>query len=162
MSSSSSKPLPDLPAIRVELVEDLSPTQRPGWLRFLRHRLRAQYPDGAQSDPFEYDAVHRVALDAAIIAAHYAAPDGRRYVYLRSAVRPPLRLREAWRDGGVEPATGMWELPAGLVDADDYQHPDGPQAAAQRELLEEFEHETGTEVSPASKGFVDKLRELFD
>ena len=29
----------------------------------------------------------------------------------------------------------------------------------QREILEEFARETGTEVSPASKGFVDKLRE---
>ena len=32
----------------------------------------------------------------------------------------------------------------------------------QRELLEEFAHESDTEVSPASKGFVDKLREFFD
>ncbi len=32
----------------------------------------------------------------------------------------------------------------------------------QRELLEEFASITGTEVSPASKGFVDKLRDFFD
>ncbi len=32
----------------------------------------------------------------------------------------------------------------------------------QRELLEEFAEETGTEVSPAAKGFMDKLRDLFD
>jgi len=31
----------------------------------------------------------------------------------------------------------------------------------QRELLENFAAESGTEVSPASKGFVDKLRDLF-
>ena len=32
----------------------------------------------------------------------------------------------------------------------------------QRELLEEFAAESGTEVSPAAKGFMDKLRDLFD
>ena len=35
-------------------------------------------------------------------------------------------------------------------------------AVASVELLEEFAQETGTEVSPASKGFMDKLREIFD
>jgi molecular chaperone DnaJ len=32
----------------------------------------------------------------------------------------------------------------------------------QRELLEEFAQESGTEVSPAHKTFVDKLRDFFD
>lgn len=32
----------------------------------------------------------------------------------------------------------------------------------QRELLEEFARESGTDVSPVHKGFVDKLRDLFD
>ena len=32
----------------------------------------------------------------------------------------------------------------------------------QRELLEEFAEEAGTEVSPMTKGFLDKLRDLFD
>jgi molecular chaperone DnaJ len=34
--------------------------------------------------------------------------------------------------------------------------------ARQRELLEEFASISGTEVSPTSKGFVDKLRDFFD
>ena len=34
--------------------------------------------------------------------------------------------------------------------------------ARQRELLEEFASISGTDVSPASKGFVDKLRDLFE
>jgi molecular chaperone DnaJ len=34
--------------------------------------------------------------------------------------------------------------------------------AAQRELLERFAQESDTKVSPAHKGFLDKLRELFD
>lgn len=32
----------------------------------------------------------------------------------------------------------------------------------QRELLEQFAEETGTDVSPVTKGFLDKLRDLFD
>ena len=32
----------------------------------------------------------------------------------------------------------------------------------QRELLEQFADETGTDVSPVTKGFMDKLRDLFD
>jgi molecular chaperone DnaJ len=34
--------------------------------------------------------------------------------------------------------------------------------ASQRELLERFAQESDTKVSPAHKGFLDKLRELFD
>jgi molecular chaperone DnaJ len=34
--------------------------------------------------------------------------------------------------------------------------------ARQRELLEDFAKESGTEVSPAHKGFMDKLRDFFD
>jgi molecular chaperone DnaJ len=34
--------------------------------------------------------------------------------------------------------------------------------APQRELLERFAEETSTEVSPVTKGFLDKLRDLFD
>jgi molecular chaperone DnaJ len=35
-------------------------------------------------------------------------------------------------------------------------------SARQRELLEEFARESDTEISPTSKGFMDKLRDLFD
>ena len=34
--------------------------------------------------------------------------------------------------------------------------------ARQRELLEEFAEQSGHEVSPATKGFVDKLRDFFE
>jgi molecular chaperone DnaJ len=34
--------------------------------------------------------------------------------------------------------------------------------ARQRELLEEFAEQSGTEVSPTTKGFLDKLRDFFD
>jgi molecular chaperone DnaJ len=35
-------------------------------------------------------------------------------------------------------------------------------SARQRELLEEFARESDTEVSPASKTFMDKLRDFFE
>ncbi len=34
--------------------------------------------------------------------------------------------------------------------------------ANQRRLLEEFAAETGTDVSPTTRGFMDKFREFFD
>ena len=33
--------------------------------------------------------------------------------------------------------------------------------ARQRELLEEFAEQTGTDVSPTTKGFMDKIRDFF-
>ena len=34
--------------------------------------------------------------------------------------------------------------------------------ARQRELLDEFGAESGTEISPVTKGFMEKLRDLFE
>src|SRR3954453_17474391 len=86
-----------LPPIELELVEDLSPPDQHGFLRLVRRRYRAKYPDGSVSAPFVYDAVDRNSLDAVVIGAHFLAPDGERRVYLRSSVRPPLMLRDATR-----------------------------------------------------------------
>jgi ADP-ribose pyrophosphatase len=129
--------LPPLPAIRLELVEDISPGGA-GFLTLLRRRLRARYPDGTVSQPFVYDAVDRRALDAVVIVAHYLE-QGQRYVYLRSAVRPPLELRQS-RKSPV-PETGspcIWELPAGLVEPDEEDSLEGVRRSAQRELAEEL------------------------
>ena len=48
-------PKPEPPAIRLEQVEDLSPAEQQGFLRLVRRRLIAQYPDGSRSLPFVYD-----------------------------------------------------------------------------------------------------------
>jgi ADP-ribose pyrophosphatase len=125
------------PDIRLELVEDLSPPDPGGFLRLVRRRFRAHYPDGTSSEAFVYDEVDRPAIDAVVIAAHYAT-GGRRHVYLRSAVRPPVVMRDARRSPIPEPARrGMWELPAGLIEAGE-QDRDGPRRAAARELFEEL------------------------
>jgi ADP-ribose pyrophosphatase len=129
--------LAPLPNITLELEQDLSPRDEGGFVRIVRQRLVARYPDGSRSAPFVYDAIERRALDVVVMAAHYVA-SGRRHVYLRSAVRPPLLLRAAGRLP-IAPAAqhGLWELPAGLVEPDE-ETPAGVVEAARRELAEEL------------------------
>lgn len=128
-----------LPKIALELLEDLSPEAPPGWLRLVRRRYRALYPDGTRSDPFLYDAVDRKAIDAVVIVAHFTAADGTRRIYLRSAVRPPLALRDPAHSPLPNDAcdTGLWEVPAGLVEVTE-QTEGGVVRCAQRELAEEL------------------------
>ena len=155
---------PEPPAIRLEQREDLTPAGQNGFLRLVRRRFIAHYPDGSLSRPFVYDEVDRAALDAVVIVAHYLER-GSRFVYLRSAVRPPVACREA--PGAPH---GLWELPAGLVEPADAESdgqvsgrrpsaglPDGPRRTAQREAGEELGfslpierfHELGPWLFPA-------------
>ncbi len=134
--------LPPLPEMRLELVEDLSLADT-GFLRCKRRRFVVHYPDGSVSAPFVYDEVDRKALDAVVIVPHFRAIEPEtgtltRYVYLRSAVRPPLELRDASRSAVVEPRVrGQWEVPAGLVEANE-ETPEGVVRCARRELEEEI------------------------
>lgn len=158
----------ELPAIRLELVEDVSPAGASGFLKLIRQRYRAHYPDGTSSQPFLYDSVDRRAIDAVVICAHYAAPEGP-HVYLRSALRPPLFDRPKTREPYEvpEPPGALWELPAGLVEERD-QTPEGPALTAQRELFEELGfqvpieamHPLGFAVLPAP-GFVAEQQFFF-
>src|SRR3954463_9272253 len=127
------------PKIELTLLEDLSPPDQQGFLRLVRRRYRATYPDGTQSEPFLYDAVDRKAIDAVVIAAHFVAADGTPQVFLRSAFRPPLTLRDRAHSPLPEEACDghLWELPAGLVEPSE-RSPTGVVRAAQRELHEEL------------------------
>jgi ADP-ribose pyrophosphatase len=135
------------PQIRLELVEDLSPHDDAGFLRLRRRRLRALYPDGSRSEPFIYDEVDRKALDAVVMAAHYADAEGARWVYLRSALRPPLVLRERNRSPvpELDPESSIWELPAGLVEAGETEL-----AGVRRAAARELEEELGFQVAEAA------------
>jgi ADP-ribose pyrophosphatase len=130
---------PPLPNVRLEVIEDLSPKGASGFLRLLRRRFRAHYPDGSASEPFEYDEVDRRAIDAAVMLAHYEDARGVPYVYLRSSVRPPVAMRDKARSPlrDEHDHGGLWELPAGLVEPGE-QTPEGVVGTAQRELLEEL------------------------
>jgi 8-oxo-dGTP pyrophosphatase MutT (NUDIX family) len=127
----------DFPEILLEQVADVSPAAPPGFLRLRRRRLVARYPDGSVSPEFVYDEIDRRAIDAVVIAAHFEK-DGARWVYLRSAVRPPLFFRDASRSPVPEQGSGaLWELPAGLIEPAE-QSASGVFEAARRELEEEL------------------------
>ena len=83
----------DFPHIELELLEDLTPPAPPGFLRLIRRRYRAHYPDGTVSAPFVYDLIERPALDAVVLVAHHLDESGVRRVFLRTSVRPPLSTR---------------------------------------------------------------------
>lgn len=138
--------LPELPKHALSLVEERASLDPPGFLRLRRVIMRVRFADGTESEPFEYDAIGRSRLDAVVIAAHYRGDDGRRRVILRSAIRPPVALRDPSESPVPERDTlgNLWELPAGLVEEDE-RTPDGIRRCAARELLEEV----GVEV-PAS------------
>jgi ADP-ribose pyrophosphatase len=127
--------LPPLPTHALELVSE-HVEGAGGFLWLRRAELRVRFAGGG-SAPFEYDAIGRARLDAVVIAAHYLE-GGRRFVFLRSALRPPVWMRpiEA-RPFPESPNLGaLWELPAGLVEEDE-RTPDGLQRCAARELGEE-------------------------
>ncbi len=128
----------EFPPIRLELIEDLSPDTGSGYLRLVRRKLRAHYPDGSVSDPFVYDETDRRAIDAVVIVPHFAGSRGERRIYLRSSLRPPLYFRDRSRDPIALPDRkgSLWEVPAGLIEPDE-QTPEGLRRAASRELFEE-------------------------
>jgi len=125
--------LPDPPKVALDLLADRS-DEREGFLTLKRYDLSV-VDGGKPSRAFRYDMIERPALDAAIMAAHHRDDAGRRCVYLRSAIRPPVALRP------VAPKMDavLWEVPAGLVEPGEE-----PVAAAVRELREEL----GFSVSP--------------
>lgn len=133
------------PEVNLEQLEDLSPDTGAGFLWLVRRRLRAHYPDGTSSAPFVYDAVERRSVDAVVIAAHFVR-EGEPWVYLRSAVRPPLRFRDPARSPVSEARTGwLWELPAGLIEAGE-AGAQGVLEAGQRELEEELGFDVAREA----------------
>jgi ADP-ribose pyrophosphatase len=100
---------------------------------------------GQTSAPFVYDEVDRTAIDAVVIAVHYVL-GGTRHVYLRSAARPPVLLRAPERNVSRDYFTrnGLWELPAGLVEPEEFTQA-GLVRCAQRELKEELGFDVGIE-----------------
>jgi ADP-ribose pyrophosphatase len=139
--------LPPLPRIVLEResVRRSEEDSAQAFLHVERSVLRARFEDGEPSKPFTYDIVARERLDAVVIAAHFVDEAGRRLVYLRSALRPPVafRPREAWPMPERDDLGGLWELPAGLVETDE-RSPEGLRRSAARELHEEL----GFDVDP--------------
>jgi len=134
-----------LAEVHIEIVEDRTAGSRSdeGFVRVRRLELRNRYPDGHASAAYRYDVAERAAIDAAAIVLYHEGPDGLE-VCLRSALRPPLLLRDGYRlplphDGQVS----LWEVPAGLIEPDE-EGEAGVRACAARETLEE----TGFSLAP--------------
>ncbi|MBX3246200.1 MAG: NUDIX hydrolase [Myxococcales bacterium] len=126
----------------VELVEDLSPPQPPGFLQLRRRVLQNRYADRSLSAPYSYDSVDRAALDAVVLVLFTPS----RRVLLRTSLRPPLCFRpERLQVPEGAPGGGpvLWELPAGLIEPEEHG-PEGLRAACARETLEE----TGYALEP--------------
>jgi 8-oxo-dGTP pyrophosphatase MutT (NUDIX family) len=127
---------PDAPAIKLEVLETKQEPDN-GFLRINRAKAKFYYPDGSVSEEIIFDQVYRREMDAVVIIAHYNdAKNNEAYVYLRSALRPALALREYHSLPESEEIANQWELPAGLLEADELGL-EGLQRGAQRELLEE-------------------------
>jgi ADP-ribose pyrophosphatase len=133
--------LPDPPKFDLEIVfERKAP---PGtFLRSVHRVCRTRDQEGRVSREFLYDEVDREALDAVVIVPHFLvhgpeSDHAEHHVVLRSALRPPVVLRERERSPIAQPGPhSLWEVPAGLVEESSGQQEDIVQAAA-RELLEE-------------------------
>jgi len=152
--------LPPLPRIELRVAHDRTDDSRAtgGFLNVRRVDLVAKTPDGRESAAFPYDIATRASLDAVVMAAHHVLA-GKVHVFLRSANRPPLALRP------IPPShdAGLWELPAGLIDAGE-----GPREAAARELAEELGFEVAPEdlqeLGPATfpaPGFIAEMHHFF-
>lgn len=136
--------LPPPPPHRL-LRDEAPPPPGPPFLHAERETFRIRYANGETSEPFVYDTVKRGRLDAIVVAAHFGAADGRRHVYLRSSLRPPVATRPMEARPVPEPDDlgSLWELPAGLVEEDE-RSAEGLIACAARELREEL----GFDVAP--------------
>lgn len=122
------------PAARPKIVVVRKREENRGFLTVQRLDIAVEHA-GTTSEAFAYDIVERRSPDAAVVAAHFLSPnDGRRYVVLRSALRPPFAL------DGDGSAGILWELPAGLIEPGE-----SPIAAAARELNEEIGTSLGAE-----------------
>jgi len=128
--------------VDIEIIEDLS-AQTPsdkGFLKVRRLRLRTRFADGTASEAFRYDVVDRAALDAVVVLMWAARPEAPRdpLVCVRTQLRPPLLLRRGRELVVPDPSDGLdlWELPAGLIEADE-RGEEGVLECARRETEEE-------------------------
>lgn len=141
--------LPGLPGVRLEVLEERLEAPEGAFLRLRRLRIRNRWDDGVESAAYRYDVLERDAVDAVTVVLWARPAEGRArgepFVCLRSSLRPPLALRPRYRLPLPEPEPRplLWELPAGLVEANEVGE-EGLRACAARETLEE----TGLVVPP--------------
>lgn len=158
--------LPEPPKVELAVVRDRSNDPGPTFLRLKRYEL-VVVRGGKRSASFVYDVLDRTALDACVMLAHHEEVSPtlgtrRVFVWMRSAIRPPIALRG--EHAASAPHSGsLWELPAGLIEPGE-----SAEVAAVRELAEEL----GFTVAPSAMkrlgpaaypapGFVGELHHFF-
>lgn len=139
--------LPEPSPHELLVLEELSAPES-GFLRRVSRRLQVR--TGQQvSEPFVYDEIDRRSIDAVVVVPYFresGAEGSTVFVVLRSALRPPVVLRDPARSPIPEPENrSLWEVPAGLVEPEEISL-EGLRRAASRELLEE----AGFEVPQAA------------
>lgn len=157
-------PLPEPPKVALAVVRDCSDDPGPTFLRLKRYEL-VVVRGATKSTSFVYDVLDRTALDACVMLAHHeelspTLGTRRVFVWMRSAIRPPIALRG---DDKAPHSGSLWELPAGLIEPGE-----SPAVAAAREIAEEL----GFTVAPSdmvplgpaaypAPGFVGELHHFF-
>jgi ADP-ribose pyrophosphatase len=138
-------PLPPLPGHRLTVLDDRPADPTTAFVTIRHVRMRARFGDGAESADFGYDVASRSRLDAVVVVPYFRR-EGTTFVLLRSALRPPVALRPpALCPYPESEALGeLWEVPAGLVEADECT-PEGVIGCAARELHEETGYEVPTD-----------------
>lgn len=151
MRENKLKPPTTIQKVTVISEENVGEAQKNPYLSVHRLSLQNTYADGSQSTVYPYDAVLRKWLDAVVIILT-STINNRTHVLLRSAIRPPLLLRNNRPIPFPEvDANGiLWELPAGLLEDDDV----GDAGIIQRAQIEILE-ETGYHVDT---GAISQLR----
>lgn len=123
-----------------------------GFLKIKRSDLTFHYPDGTSSEPFTVDRMFRGTDDAVGILAWFMTGKTP-HIYLRSAIRPALALRDYSSTGVKESKMvgNLWELPAGGIEPKEVGQ-EGILVAAARELKEEL----GFDLPPEKFKFLGK------
>lgn len=121
------------PEVAIDVVDDRTSNEQ-GFLRVRRLLLRNRYGTQTSRD-YAYDCIERAATDAVGIVLYARSPDR---VCVRSAIRPPLALRPSYAlpIATVSADPTLFEIPAGLVEADEHGE-EGLRACAARETMEE-------------------------
>ena len=123
------------PEVTIEIVQDRTPPHDGGFLRVRHLVLRNRHAGAEPSRDYPYDSVERAATDAVGIVLFARSPDR---VCVRSSIRPPISLRPTYAlpipQTSADPT--LFELPAGLVEADEHGE-EGLRACAARETMEE-------------------------
>jgi ADP-ribose pyrophosphatase len=123
------------PEVTIEIVEDRTPPNDGGFLRVRHLVLRNRHGGAEPSRDYPYDSVERAATDAVGIVLFARSPDR---ICVRSSIRPPISLRPTYAlpipQTSGDPT--LFEVPAGLVEADEHGE-EGLRACAARETMEE-------------------------